>query len=98
MLLNRVLKVLCRVSVRMKVPEMKVTPSTIAMAVSANRSLCARSPLKVTLHISAAEGPHALEHRVRGRVGELGDDLAVGQEDHPARERGSDRVVSDHHD
>src|SRR6516162_4064726 len=98
MVLKRVVNVLCRVSVRMKVPEMKVTPSTIAIAVSASRSLCARSPLRVTFPISAAERSHALEHRVRRRIAELADDLAVREEDHPTRVGGADRIVGHHHD
>ena len=42
---NRVVKVPCSVSVSTRVPEMNVTPSTTASAVSASLSLWASSPL-----------------------------------------------------
>ncbi len=51
MLPNNVVNVFCRVSVRTNVPEMKVTPSTIASAVSASLSLWASRPLRVTFRI-----------------------------------------------
>ena len=64
---NRVVKVLCSVSVRTSVPEMKVTPSTMAMPVSTRRSLWASKPLIVTFHMSVAELLHVFENRVGGR-------------------------------
>src|SRR5580704_12755171 len=95
---NKLSNVLCSVSVRMKVPAMNVTPSTIASAVSASRSLCASSPLIVTFHMSGPQGPHPLEHRVGGRVGELVHDLPVRQEHDPVGEGGPVRVVGHHDD
>src|SRR5580658_6734556 len=98
MLLNSVVKVLCRVSVRTNVPEMKVTPSTMASAVSASRSLWASRPLIVTFHMSGPQGPHPLQDGVGGGLLELPHHLAVGQEDDPVRIRGPARVVGHHHD
>src|SRR5580692_5321665 len=98
MLPNSVSNVLCSVSVSTNVPAMNVTPRTMASAVSASRSLWASSPLIVTLHMSGAQVPHPLEHRVGRRVGQLVDDLPVGQEHDPVREGGAVRVVRHHHD
>src|SRR5579859_3264919 len=96
MLPNSWLNVLCSVSVSTNVPEMKVTPSTMASAVSPSRSLWASRPLIVTFHMSGPQGPHALEDRVGGRLVEFAHDLAVVQEDDPVRVRGPARVVGDH--
>ena len=63
---NRVVKVLCSVSVRTNVPEMNVTPSTMAMPVSTSRSLWASRPLIVTFHMSVPQLLHVLEYRVGG--------------------------------
>src|SRR6202041_3302884 len=98
MLPNRLLTVLCNVSVRTNVPEMKVTPSTMASAVSPSRSLWASRPLMVTFHMSGPQGPHPLQDGVGGRLLELADHLAVGQEDHPVRVRGPARAVGHHDD
>src|SRR5271165_146479 len=98
MLLNNVVKVLWRVSVRMNVPVMKVTPSTIAIAVSARRSLWARSPLTVTLHMSAAQAPHVLQDRIGGWLQELADHGPVCQKDNAVGVRGTARVVRHHYD
>src|ERR1700721_365548 len=98
MLPNSSLNVLCNVSVRTNVPEMKVTPSTMASAVSPSRSLWASRPLMVTFHMSGPQGPHPLQDRVGGRLLELADHLAVGQEDDPVRVRGPARVVGHHDD
>src|SRR6516165_11558689 len=95
---NSVLNVLCRVSVSTNVPEMNVTPSTIASAVNANRSLCASRPLIVTFHMSGPQLPHALEDGVRRGVVQLVDHPAVGQEDHPVGVGGASGVVRHHHD
>src|SRR3974377_813271 len=95
---NSVLNVLCSVSVRTSVPAMKVTPSTMASAVSARRSLCPRTPLMVTFHMSGPELPPPLEDRVGGRFIQLVHDSAIGQEDDPVGERSPSRVVGDHHD
>src|SRR5580700_4271065 len=86
------------VSVSTKVPAMKVTPRTMASAVRASRSLWARSPLTVTRHMSGAHRLDALDDRVRRRLGELADDLAVGEEDDPVRVRSPAGVVGDHDD
>src|ERR1700723_3321473 len=98
MLPNRLLNVLCRVSVRTNVPEMKVTPSTMASAVSASRSLWASRPLIVTFHMSCPQGPHPLEDRIGGRLLKVADHGTVGAEHHPVRVRGPARVVRDHDD
>src|SRR5215472_2056196 len=75
---------------------MNVTPSTIASAVSASRSLWASSPRRVTLRMSRPQGPHLLEDGIGGRCLELTDDAAVVEEDDPVRVRGAARVVRDH--
>ena len=81
------------------VPAMNATPRMTASAVSTKRSLCAASPLRVTFHIALLAQPaHLVEHGVGGRVAELVDDAAVGEEHDPVRVRGGDRVVRDHHD
>src|SRR5580692_4978747 len=96
MLLNSVVNVLCRVSVRTNVPEMKVTPSTMASAVSPSRSLWASRPLIVTFHMSGPQRPDPLQDGVGGGLVEFSYHLAVGQEDDPVRVRGPARVVGDH--
>src|SRR5579863_2406427 len=98
MLPNSSVNVLCRVSVRTNVPEMNVTPSTMASPVSASRSLWARRPLTVTFHTSGTQLLHPLEHRVGGRCGELAHDVAVRQEHDPVGKSGAPGVVRDHHD
>src|ERR1700689_474772 len=98
MLPNSTENVLCKVSVRTNVPEMNVTPSTIASAVSASRSLWASMPLKVTFRMSGPQRPHALQDRVGGRLFQLADHGSVGQEDDPVRVRGAARVVRHHDD
>src|ERR1700722_3968601 len=98
MLPNSTENVLCRVSVRTNGPEMKVTPSTIASAVSASRSLWASSPLIVTLRTSGSQGPHPLQDGIGGRLLEFAHHGPVGQEDDPVRVRGAPRVVRDHDD
>src|SRR4029453_11485456 len=77
---------------------MKVTPSMTAMAVSARRSLWGSRPLRVTRPMSAAEDPHALEGRVRGRLTYLVDHPAVGEEHDAVGEGRAVRVVGDHDD
>src|ERR1700761_1604187 len=98
MLPNRLLNVLCRVSVSTKVPEMNVTPSTMASAVSASRSLWASRPLIVTFHMSGSQRPDPLQDGVGGGLEELADHRSVGQEDDPVRVRGTARVVRHHDD
>src|SRR5271163_2229585 len=90
--------VLCKVSVRTNVPEMKVTPSTIASAVSASRSLWASRPLIVTFRMSGPQRPHPLQDRIRGRPLQFADHAPVGQEDDPVRVRGPPRIVRHHDD
>src|SRR5215469_5930371 len=98
MLLNSAVNVLCSVSVSTYVPEMNVTPRMIASAVSISRSLCASSPLMVTLRMSASQCPHALDDRVGGRFLELAHDGPVGEEHDPVGVGGAARVVGHHHD
>src|SRR5579863_5475646 len=95
---NRLLNVLCKVSVSTNVPEMKVTPSTMASAVRPSRSLWASRPLIVTFHMSGPQGPHALQDGVGGRLLEFAYHLAVGQEYDPVGVRSSARVVGHHDD
>src|ERR1700722_15169982 len=98
MLPNSSENVLCSVSVSTNVPEMNVTPSTMASAGSASRSLWARRPLIVTFHMSGPQRPDPLQDGVGGRLLEVADHLAVGQEHDPVRVRGPARVVGDHDD
>src|ERR1700722_15664984 len=98
MLLKSVLNVLCSVSVRTSVPAMNVTPITMASAVRARRSLCASRPLMVTRHMSGPQGADALQHRVGGRLGQVIDDVPVGQEDDTIGVGCPVRVVRDHDD
>src|SRR6516225_10068005 len=95
---NSTLKVLCSVSVSTNVPEMNVTPSTIASAVSASRSLWASRPLIVTFHTSGPQRPHPLQDRIGGRLVQLAHHGPVGQEDDPVRVGGAPGVVRHHHD
>src|SRR5690242_9249496 len=98
MLPNSVVNVFCRVSVRTNVPEMNVTPSTIASAVSASLSLWASRPLIVTFRMSGRQRSHPLQDRIGGRLVELAHYRPVGQEDHPVRVGGTRGVVRHHHD
>src|SRR5215471_16649958 len=98
MLPNSTVNVFCRVSVRTNVPEMNVTPSTIASAVSASLSLWASRPLIVTFRMSGPQRPHPLQDRVGGRLVQLAHHGPVGQEDDPVRVGGAPRVVRHHHD
>src|SRR5271165_2630656 len=98
MLPNRLLNVLCSVSVRTNVPEMNVTPSTMASAVSPSRSLWASRPLIVTFHMSGPQGPDPLQDGIGGRLVEFADHGSVGQEHDPVRVRGPARVVGHHDD
>src|ERR1700688_1846656 len=95
---NSTENVLCKVSVRTNVPEMKVTPRTIANAVSASRSLWASNPLTVTFRTSGAQGPHPIQDRVGGWPVQGAHHGPVGQEDDPVRVRGSSRVMRHHDD
>src|SRR5260370_17321412 len=97
MLLNSVVNVLCRVSVRTNVPEMKVTPSTMASAVSPSRSLWASRPLIVTFHMSGPQRPDLLQDGVGGGLAEFADHGSVGQQDDPLRVPGPARALR-HHD
>src|SRR5580704_2668468 len=95
---NSVSNVLWSVSVRTRVPEMNVTPSTMARPVRARRNLWASRPLTVTVHMSAAEPLHPLQNRIGGRRGELSLNLAVGQEHDAVRVGRAARIVRDHDD
>src|SRR5580693_9134948 len=71
---------------------MKVTPSTIASAVSASLSLWASRPLIVTFRMSGSQRPHPLQDRIRGRLLELAHHGPVGKEEEATgvrRPRGS---------
>src|ERR1700720_4047164 len=98
MLLKSAVNVLCKVSVSTYVPEMNVTPRMIASAVSISRSLCASSPLRVTLRMSGSHGPHALEHRIGRGFLKLAHYGPVGQEDDPVRVGGAAWIVGHHDD
>src|SRR4029077_4616288 len=98
MLPNSTVNVLFRVSVKTNVPEMKATPSTMASAVSASRSLWASSPLIVTFRMSGPQRPHPLQDRIGSRLFQLAHHGPVGQEDDPVRVRGTPRVVRHHDD
>src|SRR5580692_5296459 len=91
-------KRLCSVSVSTKLPEMNVTPSTMASEVSASRSLWASKPLMVTLRISGAQTAHTLEDRAGRRAIQFADQFPVGQEQDPVGIRRACRVVGHHHD
>jgi hypothetical protein len=95
---TRAENVLRSVSVRMKVPEMKVTPSTIASAVSVSRSLWASRPRIMSFCMSGPQCPHPVEHGVGGRVVQPADSPAIGEEQHPVGVGGRTRVVRHHHD
>src|SRR6266511_4190172 len=94
------LKVAFMVSVSTEVPDTKLTPSTIASAVSARRSLWDSSPLMVAFDMarSAPELLHQVEDLVGGGVGHLVNDLAVLEEQHVVGVGGGARVVGHHHD
>src|SRR6266567_4314742 len=98
MLPNSTLKVLFKVSVKTNVPEMKATPSMIASAVSASRSLWARMPLIVTFRMSGPQRPHPLQDRIGGRLFKFADHGPVSQEEDPVRVRRPARVVRHHDD
>ena len=99
MLPNSLSNVLCSVSVSTNVPAMNVTPSTMASAGQHQAELVGQQPLDGDPpHVRAPMRADALEHRVRRRVGELVDDLAVGEEDDPVGVRRPAGVVGDHDD
>src|SRR6056297_772730 len=96
------------VSVRIIVPVVKATPSTIASAVVTSRSFLANRLRKDSRNMawisrsaggrSVPEPLHAVEHSVgRGPV-HLVDDATVSEEDDAVGVRRGDRVVGDHHD
>ena len=88
-------------SVKTKTATVNVTPSGTAIRVSRNRHLFAPTFLKVSFRSvigAVAEGAHVVEDGVGGRIGELVDDVAVGEEHHPVGVGGGHRVVGDHHD
>src|ERR671936_1365888 len=74
------------VSVRMNVPDTRATPSTIAVAVSAVRSL--RAPRPLSVRASTGSGGH-------GRLAVL-DDAPVGEHHRAVGDRGGVGVVGDH--
>src|SRR6478735_974935 len=93
----RSVNVRSRVSVNTSDPATNATPRTTANALSAIRSLCASRPLTVTRSMSAHppgrfEVLHPVQHPLRGGLGHLVVDQAVGQEQHPVGVPGGDRV------
>ena len=96
-----------RPSVSTKAETTNDTARTTAKVVRANRMRLARRFLMVrrntallprSLGPSVAETAHAVQHRVGGRVGQLVDDPAIGQEDDAVGVGGRDGVVGDHDD
>src|SRR5213593_1627410 len=89
-------------SVRTNVPLIIATPRTIAIAVSAVRSLRLMSPRRANQVMRArSRGRHLFHHRqdlVRVALAELAHDHAVREEKHAMRDRGGARLVRHHHD
>src|SRR4051812_24041293 len=85
------------VSVRMKVPDTRVTASATANAVPRRRPPCATAP-RSRRNMSAPELLHVVYRPLGGGVEHLVHDLAVGQEHDPVGVGGGDGVVGDHHD
>ena len=87
------------VSVKTRVPAMRVTPRSTANTVLSSRILRATSSLMVSVNmisfrsVASGRGPSP---GVGSSI--VGDDAAVGEEDGPVGVRGGDRVVGDHHD
>ena len=77
---------------------MNITPSTMASAVRASRSLWASSPLIVTFHTSGPQRAHVLENRVRRWAVQLVHDVPVSEEDHPVGVGRAVWIVRDHDD
>src|SRR5215213_8094655 len=87
------------VSVSTKVPDTNATPSITAMPVSRKRTFLLQIPLSVTFHMrSGAQALHLVEDRVGGRLVQLVDDGAVGEEHDAVGVARGVRVVRDHHD
>src|SRR4051794_23303958 len=87
------------VSVRMNVPETRVTASATASAVPRSRVPCVSAPARSRRMVgSAAQLLHVVDRPLGGRLEHLVHHLAVGQEDDPVRVGGGHRVVGHHHD
>ena len=91
-------------SVRTNVPQTIATPSTIAIAVRAVRSLRLKMP-RMENPVMAPKDVHRgrdLFHHpadlMRVALDELADDPTVGEEEHAMRNGGCARVMGDHHD
>src|SRR5215207_6488139 len=85
------------VSVRMNVPETRVTASATASAVPKSRPPCAAAP-RSRRNTSAAKVLHVVDRPLGGRLEHLVDDLAVGQEHDPVGVGGGHGVMRHHHD
>src|SRR6476659_4267718 len=89
-------------SVRTNVPLIIATPRTIAIAVSAVRSLRLSSPLiaNFVMRATSRRGElfkHVVD-RVRVALADLAHDQTIGEEQHAVCHRCRPRVVGDHHD
>ena len=84
-------------SVRTYVPLTMATPSTIAIAVSAVRSLRPEQPLQREPRHAAVIAPSPRGPRARLRSRQLRHDQAVGEEEDAVGDRGGARLVGDHH-
>src|SRR5439155_4777952 len=86
--------------VRISAPATAITPSTTAMPDSTSRSLRDSRLFQVACSMSGrpVQALHGVQHSVGGRVAQLVDDRAVGQEDDPVGVGGGVRVVGDHDD
>src|SRR5215210_5534364 len=87
------------VSVRMNVPDTRVTANATARAVPKSRTPCASAPRSSRLMArSAAQQLHVVDGPLGGRLEHLVDHPAVGEEHDPVRVGRGHRVVGDHHD
>src|SRR3954454_12936619 len=98
------------VSVRTNEPDTNITPRTTASPdrtsrtlresrlLSVARSISSHRPCHVDGWVPAVEAFHGVQHRVRGGVGQLVDDVTVGEKDHPVGVGRRVRIVGDHDD
>src|SRR3954453_4226090 len=89
-------------SVRMNVPVTIATPSTIAIAVSAGRSLRPKRPARATFSMAkrlraSRDAVHRGQDLRRLAPCELVGDDSVGEEHDPVGDRAHGGVVGDHH-
>src|SRR5579871_2354853 len=86
------------VSVSTNVPATKATPSTMAMAVRARRTLWAARLRSVARSTSVPHALHVVDDPLRRRLRHLVDDAPVGEEHDAVRVRRGHRVVGHHDD